>query len=132
LVRDSKAKVVIIAGTIGKSSIIDQLIKEKKIDVAPVKGKWEAFVSEVVKNPQPGVEKALVIAGADERGTIYGLYDVSEQIGVSPWYWFADVAVKKSAGVWALDGRKVQKSPSVRYRGVFINDEQPGLTNWIK
>lgn len=66
------------------------------------------------------------------RGTIYGLYDVSEQIGVSPWYWWADVPIKKAEGVWALDGRKTQHSPSVKYRGIFINDEQPALTNWIK
>ena len=66
------------------------------------------------------------------RGTIFGLYDVSEQIGVSPWWWFADVPVRKAAGVWALDTKKVQGSPSVKYRGIFINDEQPGLTNWIK
>lgn len=73
-----------------------------------------------------------MIAGADLRGTIYGLYDVSEQIGVSPWWWFADVPVRKASGVWALGGTKVQGSPSVKYRGIFINDEQPGLTNWIK
>jgi len=65
------------------------------------------------------------------RGTIFGLYDVSEQSGVSPWWWFADVAIKKSAGIWALGGKKIQKSPSVRYRGIFLNDEQPALTNWI-
>jgi hypothetical protein len=73
-----------------------------------------------------------VIAGSDLRGTVYGLYDVSEQIGVSPWWWFADVPVRTAKGVWALNETKVQRSPSVRYRGIFINDEQPALTNWIK
>lgn len=132
LVSNSKAKIVIIAGTIGKSDAIDGLIKSKKIDISTIKGQWESFVSEVVTSPLPGVEKALVIAGSDERGTIFGLYDVSEQIGVSPWYWFTDVPVRKAEGVWALQTKKVQGPPSVKYRGFFINDEQPGLTNWIK
>ena len=78
------------------------------------------------------MDKALVIAGSDLRGTVYGLYDVSEGMGVSPWYWWADVPVRKSKGVWAKEGRKVQLAPSVKYRGIFINDEQPGLTNWAK
>lgn len=89
-------------------------------------------MSEVVQSPLPGVGRALVIAGSDKRGTIFGLYDVSEQIGVSPWLWFADVPAKKASGVWALPTKKVQGPPSVKFRGIFINDEQPGLTNWIK
>jgi len=63
---------------------------------------------------------------------VYGIYDISEQIGVSPWYWWADVHVKRKSGVWALGETKVQGSPSVKYRGIFINDEQPALTNWVK
>ena len=132
LVGGSKAKTVIIAGTIGKSDVIDQLVASKKINVDAIKGKWESFISEVITSPIPGVDRALVIAGSDLRGTIFGLYDISEQSGVSPWYWFADVPVRKSNGVWALGKKKVQKAPSVKYRGIFINDEQPGLTNWIK
>lgn len=102
-------------------------------------------VSQVVPNPLPGVDRALVIAGSDQRGTIFGIYDLSEQIGVSPWYWWADVPVRKREGVWALGsatgagdngtksgGRKVQGEPTVRYRGLFINDEQPALTNWVE
>jgi hypothetical protein len=123
---------VIIAGTIGKSDVIDSIIASKKLNVAAIKGRWESFISEVVTSPLPGVDKALVIAGSDLRGTIFGLYDISEQIGVSPWYWFADVPVRRSDGIWALQTKKVQGSPSVKYRGIFINDEQPGLTNWIK
>lgn len=64
---------VIIAGTIGNSTLIDQLVKDKKIDVSKIKGKWESFVSQVVKNPLPGVSKALVIAGSDARGSIFGV-----------------------------------------------------------
>ena len=132
LMTSSAAKTVIIAGTIGHSSVIDSLISSKKIDPMPIRGKWESYISQVVDSPLPGVERALVIAGSDMRGTIYGLYDISEQIGVSPWWWWADVPVKERDGVWALNGRKVQKSPSVKYRGFFVNDEQPALTNWIK
>jgi hypothetical protein len=112
--------------------MIDALIMSQKIDELPIHGRWESYISEVVDNPFPGIDRALVIAGSDMRGTIYGLYDVSEQIGVSPWWWFADVPVKQKDGVWALEGRKIQRSPSVKYRGFFINDEQPALTNWIK
>jgi hypothetical protein len=132
LINKSKSKTVIIAGTIGKSSLINTLISSGKLDASAIEGKWESFISEVISNPLRGVDRALVIAGSDLRGTIFGLYDVSEQIGVSPWWWFADVPARKAAGVWALGGRKVQGSPSVKYRGIFINDEQPGLTNWIK
>ena len=98
----------------------------------PIMGQWESFISQVVTSPLPGVDKALVIAGSDLRGTVFGLYDISEQIGVSPWYWFADVPQRKSEGVWALATTKLQGPPSIKYRGIFINDEQPGLTNWIK
>jgi len=128
----SASKTVIIAGTIGKSEVIDTLISSGKLDVTSTKGQWESFISQVITSPLPGIDKALVIAGSDLRGTIYGLYDISEQIGVSPWYWWADVPVKKKAGVWALGVKKVQGSPSVKYRGIFINDEQPALTNWIR
>jgi hypothetical protein len=123
---------VIIAGTIGESDVIDALVVSQKISELPIRGKWESYITHVINNPFPGIDRALVIAGSDMRGTIYGIYDVSEQIGVSPWWWFADVPIKKSEGIWALEGRKTQRSPSVKYRGFFINDEQPALTNWIK
>ncbi|KAL2117636.1 hypothetical protein VTJ04DRAFT_7296 [Mycothermus thermophilus] len=124
-------KIVIIAGTIGHSTVIDKLISSRALDVSAVKGKWEAFTSQVVKNPVPGCAKALVIAGADPRGTIYGIYDVSEQIGVSPWYFWADSPPKKAKNLYVTKAKKVQNSPSVRYRGFFLNDEQPALTNWV-
>ncbi|KAE8444151.1 hypothetical protein EG329_000839 [Mollisiaceae sp. DMI_Dod_QoI] len=134
LVSQSESKViktVIIAGTIGKSDVINAIVSSGKLDISTVSGKWEAFISQVIDSPIPGVDKAMVIAGSDMRGTIYGLYDVSEQIGVSPWYWWADVPVKSNQAVYANGVNKVQKSPSVKYRGFFINDEQPALTNWV-
>ena len=88
-------KELVIVGTLGKSPVIDQLVKSGKLDVTEIRGKWESFLIQVVNNPLPGIDKALVIAGGDKRGTIFGIYDVSEQIGVSPWYWWADVPIKK-------------------------------------
>ena len=82
--KEFKKGTTIIVGTVGKSSLIDQLVKEKKIDVKAIKGKWEAYTTAVVKNPLPGVDRALVIAGSDKRGSIFGIYEISEQIGVSP------------------------------------------------
>ncbi|KAH6623234.1 glycoside hydrolase family 115 protein [Chaetomium tenue] len=127
----SPGSVVIIAGTIGHSTVIDKLISSKSIDVSGVKGKWESFTSQVVKNPVPGCKKALVIAGSDPRGTIFGIYDVSEQIGVSPWYFWADSPPKQSKNLYVTDKKKVQGPPSVKYRGFFLNDEQPALTSWV-
>lgn len=122
---------VIIAGTIGSSTLIDQLIAEGKIDVSEVEDEWESFTTQVVENPSADTPWALVIAGSDRRGTIYGLYDLSEQMGVSPWYWWADVPVKTKTGVWASAEGKVQGTPSVKYRGFFINDEAPALSGWV-
>lgn len=128
----SSPKTVIIAGTIGSSQVIDSLISASKINVSAITNSWESFISTLVDAPLPGISKALVIAGSDPRGTIFGLYDISEQIGVSPFYWWADVPATKTNEIWAMAGTKTQGSPSVKYRGLFINDEQPALTNWIK
>jgi len=126
------SKDVIIAGTIGKSRFIDDLIRKKKIEVSGVEGKWETFVIQLVKKPFKGVKKALVIAGSDMRGTIYGIYEVSKQIGVSPWYWWADVPAEKKEAIYVKPVRYTDGSPSVKYRGIFLNDEAPDLTNWIR
>lgn len=122
---------VIIVGTVGKSALIDGIIAAGKIDVGQVRGQWETFTTSVVDGPIAGVEKALVIVGSDKRGSIYGIYDVSEQIGVSPWYWWADVPPKKKDFIYASPVTKKQGPPSVKYRGIFLNDEQPALTNWV-
>ncbi|HEX7618569.1 MAG TPA: glycosyl hydrolase 115 family protein, partial [Verrucomicrobiae bacterium] len=121
----------ILIGTIGKSDLIDRLVREKKIDVAPIAGKWESFFVQVVPNPFPGVESALVICGSDKRGTIYGIYDLSEQIGVSPWHYWADVPATHHDQLFVKAGKFVQGPPSVKYRGIFLNDEAPDLSNWI-
>lgn len=85
----------------------------------------------MVDNPVGGCSRALVIAGSDPRGTIYGIYDISEQIGVSPWYYWADSPPRKAKNLFVTKAKKVQGPPSVKYRGIFLNDEQPALTNWV-
>ena len=123
---------VLLIGTIGKSPTIDKLIRERKIDVSQIDGKWESTLIEVVPNPLPGVARGLVIAGSDRRGTIYGIYDLSEQIGVSPWYWWADVPVQHKDVLYVKAGRWVTGEPAVKYRGIFLNDEAPALSGWAK
>ena len=120
---DKAAQASIIVGTIGKSPLIDGLVKAGKLDVDSIRGRWESFVIETV-------DGNLVVAGSDKRGTIYGIYDISEKIGVSPWYWWADVAPRKSASLYVRKGRYVQPSPKVKYRGIFINDEWPSFGGW--
>ncbi|WP_031238852.1 glycosyl hydrolase 115 family protein [Asticcacaulis sp. AC466] len=123
-------KRVVFIGTIGKSQIIDHLIATNKLDAIDLKGKWESFVITVVRNPVPGVDQALVIAGSDKRGTIYGIYELSEQLGVSPWYWWADVPPKTRPAAYVKAGRYASGEPVVKYRGIFINDEAPCMTRW--
>jgi hypothetical protein len=122
----------IIIGTIGKSSIIDKMVSDHAIDVSAIAGQWESFLIQVVAKPAPGVASALVIAGSDKRGTIYGIYDLSRQIGVSPWYWWSDTPVEHKAALFVKAGRFVQGPPSVKYRGLFLNDESPDLTDWVR
>jgi hypothetical protein len=122
----------ILVGTIGRSPLIDGLVRAGRIDVAAIRGRWESFVIEVVKQPLPGMASALVIAGSDKRATIFGMYDVSEQIGVSPWYWWADVPVAHRSALYVKAGRYVQGEPAVKYRGIFLNDESPALSGWVR
>ncbi len=121
---------LILVGTIGRSALIDRLIKEGKLDVSGVRGQWEASVTQVVEQPMLGVRRALVIAGADKRGTIFGVYGLSEQMGVSPWTWWADVPVRHKDAMYAEAGKYVEASPRVKYRGIFLNDEAPALSGW--
>jgi hypothetical protein len=121
---------IVIIGTIGKSPLIDELVRKHKLDVSGIAGQWESAVTTIVDRPLPGVRRALVIAGADKRGTIYAIYDLSEQIGVSPWYWWADVRVPHADALYVDAGRYVQPVPAVKYRGIFLNDEAPALSGW--
>ncbi|NLV53090.1 MAG: hypothetical protein GXY64_07470 [Bacteroidales bacterium] len=113
----------VIIGTIGKSPLIDNMIKRGQLDVKAVKGQWESYVRTVV-------DGNLVIAGSDKRGTIYGIYDISQMIGVSPWYWMADATPQYQNRLVISGERYVQPSPKVKYRGIFINDEWPSFGTW--
>ena len=113
----------IIVGTIGRSSLIDNLVSSGKLDVSEVEGQWESYMIDVI-------DGNLIIAGSDKRGTIYGIYEISGQIGVSPWYWWADVPVQHKDRLIYKGGRHVQPSPKVKYRGIFINDEWPSFGGW--
>ena len=99
---------VIIAGTIGRSMLVDSLVEQQMLDVSETEGQWEAYTTQLVGNPTGGVSQALVVAGADKRGTIYGLYDISEQIGVSPWHFWADVPTVPRQSVYAMNVTKRQ------------------------
>ena len=123
--KNTAGKPTILVGTIGHSAAIDQLIRQKRINGNLLKGKREKFIITVVNGQ-------LVIAGSDRRGTIYGIYELSQQMGVSPWYDWADVPVVHHDSIFVNKGVYTDGEPAVRYRGIFLNDEAPCLTSWVK
>ncbi|MDO6414942.1 glycosyl hydrolase 115 family protein [Sphingomonas sp. BIUV-7] len=125
-----KSRHIVLIGTIGRSRAIDGLIRQGRIDVRALRGAWESFLILTVPHPLPGIEDALIIVGSDRRGTAYGVYELSEQMGVSPWTWWADVPAQKHEALWIPAGTRRFGPPSVRYRGLFINDEDWGLFPW--
>lgn len=131
LITEPTEKRVVIIGTL-ESEHIKRLIKSKKIDQKELKGKLEKYIMTTVMNPLDGVDQALVIVGSDKRGTIYGIYELSEQIGVSPWYDWADVPVEPKKNLSIAQGVYTAGEPAVTYRGIFLNDEDPCLTTWVK
>ncbi|GHJ34941.1 glycosyl hydrolase 115 family protein [Streptomyces sp. TS71-3] len=124
------AREIVLVGTLGRSPLVDALVTSGKLDASAVRGKWETSLQAVVERPLPGVDRALVIAGSDQRGTIFGAYDVSLGIGVSPWYWWDDVRPVRRDALYVLPGAHTQGTPAVKYRGIFINDENPALGTW--
>jgi hypothetical protein len=123
---------VVLVGTLGRNPLIDQLVRDRRIDVTGIAGQWEACLIQPVEAPFPGIDRALVIAGSDKRGTIYGMFDLSANVGVTPWYWWADVPPKTQSNLYVLPGRHVEGPPKVKYRGIFINDEAPALSGWSR
>ena len=109
----------ILIGTLGKNKDIDRL------KLADLKGKREKYIITTVG-------QQLVIAGSDRRGTIYGIYELSRQLGVSPWYWWADAPVAKHDEAYVIKGTYTDGEPAVEFRGIFLNDEAPCLTGWVK
>ncbi|MDB5211420.1 MAG: glycosyhydrolase [Sediminibacterium sp.] len=128
----SGGKNIILIGSADRSSLIAQLVKNKKIKTGNLLGKWEAYQIQVVANPFPGIDNALVITGSDRRGTAFGVFELSRQMGVSPWNWWADVPVKKKKEIYITKGTNITDQPSVKYRGIFINDEAPAFSGWTK
>ena len=115
----------IVAGTLGSSKIIDEMAKNRVFDAKMIKGKREMYIIKVT-------DEQVVIAGSDRRGTIYGIYELSRQLGVSPWYYWADVPTEHHSAVYLKKGVYTDGEPAVRYRGLFLNDEAPCLTSWVK
>ena len=128
---ESTSDTIIIVGSYS-SPIIDRLFSAGKLDRKALEGKREKYIMQTVDSPIPGVRAALVIAGSDMRGTIYGIYELSEMIGVSPWYDWADVPVKRRDSLAIKRGTYTAGEPAVRYRGIFLNDEGPCLMTWVK
>lgn len=122
----------VIIGTLGRSRFIDKLVKSHQLDAKQLEGKNEKYLITTVKNPLPNVDEALVIAGSDRRGTVYGIYELSKQMGVSPWYYWADVPVKKHQNLFVKRGTYTEGEPAVKYRGIFLNDEEPALGGWAR
>lgn len=131
LLNNIPAKRCVIIGSY-HSAIIQKLITAGKIDKEQLINKNEKFLLQVIAKPADGVDEALVIAGSDKRGTIYGIYELSKQMGVSPWYWWADVPVIQQENVYIKSGVYTDGEPKVEYRGIFINDEWPSFGNWAK
>ena len=112
-------KANIVIGTVGKSKYLKSYGKITKA----LKGKWEQYIITTDGDK-------LIIAGSDKRGTIYGIYELSRQIGVSPWYWMADAPIAKHDRIYVSRGEYTDGEPAVKYRGIFINDEWPSFGTW--
>jgi len=122
---------LVVIGVAGQSATIDGLVRSGKLKLDGLAGQWEGYRQAVVDRPWPNVPRALVIVGADRRGAVFGTYDLSERIGVSPWYWWADVPVTKRAQLYLTAGAR-EDHPRVKYRGFFINDEAPAFSSWAQ
>ena len=124
------APVVIIIGSADKSRIIKDLSNAQKINTSNLSKQWEGYQIKTFQNPFKGVQQAVVITGSDRRGTAYGVFELSKQTGVSPWYWWADVPVKGKKNIFINKNITITDAPKVMYRGIFINDEAPALSSW--
>lgn len=128
----ASCRYAVIAGTLGHSSLIDELVRDRKIDVSSISGEWECYAVRLVEAPLKGVRRALVVVGSDRRGTAYGLLSLSRAIGVNPWYWWMDAPVEHRNSICLSVNAYDAATPSVKYRGIFINDEDWGLLRWAK
>jgi hypothetical protein len=129
-VENPSATNLVIIGIAGESPELRKLANANQLETSSIAGQWESAITTVVQKPFPGVRRALVIAGSDRRGAAYALFTLSRQMGVSPWNWWADVPVARHDSVFVRANQIVQPSPSVQYRGIFLNDEDWGLRPW--
>lgn len=128
-----REKTVVLAGTLGQSKLIDQVVAKAKINVNNIQGKWESFVVCTLKKPAKGIDQAFVIIGSDRRGTAFGIMSLCEAMGVSPWYWWADITPQHQDAMYIAPGTYQQGEPSVKFRGIFINDERfGGCARWAE
>lgn len=128
----AKAKTLVLLGTPDRSPWIQQLLQQGKIAWPAEKRKWESYLIQTVEAPFPGIEQAIVVAGNDRRGLAYGVFELSKQMGVSPWYWWADVPVPSHKHLYIRAQARLEDAPLVKYRGIFINDEAPALSGWTR
>lgn len=128
LTAEADSGIQIVIGSADRSELIRQYIRKGLINGKLIKGKNEAYIITTFQSPKYG--RKVVIAGSDQRGTIYGIYELSRQIGVSPWWWWADVPAEQHSDISILPGTFTDGEPAVRYRGIFLNDEAPCLTTW--
>lgn len=125
-----RSNLAIIVGSLSQSFLVQDLAAEGKVDAANIQGKWETFQTAVVTDPFPGLSNALVIAGSDMRGAMYGVYTLCEQAGQSPFWYWTDTPAQKHDEIYVLPKQTLHGPPSIKYRGLFINDEAPSLTTW--
>jgi hypothetical protein len=128
----SKKNGIIIAGQYENSALIQHLVQSGKHTIRKAAKEWEGFTIDLIRNPFKGIDYALVITGSHQRGVAFGLLHISEMYGVSPWYWWADVPVKKFDEIAIASTFQHDDFPKVKYRGIFLNDEAPALSNWSK
>jgi hypothetical protein len=129
-IREARGNLIIL-GSLAHSAAVQSLIKRQLFNDQPIRHHWEAFQAHLLSHPFPHVAQALVIAGSDRRGTAYGALTLSRSIGVSPWYWWADVPVKHHPVLYVRLQAPLVDSPRVKYRGIFLNDEAPALSGWV-
>ncbi len=132
IVRQLSGNKMLIVGSIDQSQWIKKLLASNQLDAQSLKGKREKYIIQTIDKPFEGVDEAVVIAGSDKRGTIYGIYELSAQMGVSPWYYWADVPVLKNSCISINKGIYTDGEPAVKYRGIFLNDEAPALSGWSR
>lgn len=126
-IKQAKGNVIVIGAL--KSKLINQFLDEYNIK-QEFKNQWESYLYKTISNPNKKIKKAFIIAGTNSRGTAYGVFNISKKIGVSPWYWWADVSTKNKKELILNQPDFYSKAPSVKYRGIFLNDEDWGLQPW--